>query len=228
MLKLPEDVVTLLPTISGLDKNSPDEDWLDCIEILDEYHFYLCYSTGNNENTLFPNKCWTFQHHVAYHNAPQCVVEELNNKHFPFSFKDSHGKMPIDYVHETASPDYRKLFKPKYLCRDLTPEKISKIEKNFHAIVTETSGDWAKRENIILPILSIYYEQMNYENQDFEVCYMLEDDRNGGFYFHSEFNEDQTDVEVLIVERYLSYTNGRFVFGNRYRVTENNWTIENQ
>ena len=160
---------------------------------------------------------------MAYLSAPIDVVEQMVDNWFPLSYRDSHGKMPLDYVQENNhTHKYRNYFKPKFICEGLTLERIQRFEKNFHALILETADESVKDET--LPNLSVYFEEMNYQDDhSYKTVHMFES--KGGIGFHTEFNEDKTAVDALRAERIVSYLNGKYVFGHKYKVTENHWEV---
>lgn len=212
VLDLPGDVELILSSIATLDKQSSEEEWMDCLEILDTYDNYLCYSNENIESSLFPNRCWTFQHHCAYHSAPQTVVEAMKDRSFLLSLKDSNGKLPIHHVNNHMSSSYRKLFTPKISCTKLSLEKLNKVERTLHALLLELCSTSLKSSNVILPILSTYFERLHYDGIPEAVSLMSIPQAPYYLSFKPEYTEDCLDIQAIDVQ-----------FGNniKYRVTEN-------
>ena len=216
VLDIPGDVELILSSIATLDKQSPEEEWMDCLEILDTYDNYLCYSNENIESSLFPNRCWTFQHHCAYHSAPQSVVEAMKDKSFLFSIKDSNGKLPIHHVDNHMSSNYRELFNSKTSCSKLSLEKLNKVEKILHALLLEVCSSSLKSSNVVLPILSTYFERLHYDGCNDAISLMSIAQVPYYLSFKPEYTEDLLDIEAITVQ-----------FGNniKYRVTENDYKL---
>lgn len=206
----------ILSSIATLDKQSSEEEWMDCLEVLDNYDNYLCYSNENIQSSFFPNRCWTFQHHCAFHSAPKSVVQAMCEKNFLLSLKDSNGRLPIHYVDNQKSSGYRKLFTPKISCSNLSLEKINKVEKTLHALILELCSTSLKSSDIVLPILSTFFERMHHDGLEDRKCYMGISHVPYYLSFNPEYTEDQLDFEAIIVQ-----------FGGniKYRVTENDYKL---
>ena len=210
------DLDSLVPIIADLNKSSPEQDWLDCLECLDDYSFYLCYTDDNFENSMFPNKCWTFQHHCALHSAPQGVVEKMVEMHFPLSLRDSNGKLPIHYINNSMSSSYRSLYKPKFFCTNLTLDKLNKMEKFIHILMQERAGSLLKDTKMPMPILSTYFERLTYNNDVYDWMFVNVAGLIDLFMLNPEYNNDQSDVEAVFLSIGTNI---------KYKVTENNYTL---
>ena len=64
----PENVLKFLGQILILNHESPEEEWMACLEELEEYDGFLCNDT---DEAVFPSKRWTFLHHAAMFKAPE-------------------------------------------------------------------------------------------------------------------------------------------------------------
>ena len=233
--------------ISVLNENSSENDWLDALRSLKGYSFFLRYTDdqSNNEqrSRLFPHPHWTFQHHAAYHSAPRSVVEEMIKRKYPLSYRDNHGKLPMDYVQTNSPVDYRELFTPKGLCQKVGLSKLLQMERNMNKVIKERLGRWLKNSEpkslAIFPMLSVYYEKISYHNSA-ETAFFSISDLNLNFMFYLEkkyghedcnvpfyddeegfdefFDDVKLNPEVVILNMYRlpDYTLGR-----EYKITEN-------
>jgi hypothetical protein len=209
------DLDNLVPIIADLNKSSPEQDWLDCLECLDDYSFYLCYTHDNFENSMFPNKCWTFQHHCAQHSAPESVVEKMIEMRFPLSLRDGNSKLPIHHINNDMPSTYRALYKPKFSCTDLKLDKLSKMEKFIHNLMQERAGSLLKDEKMPLPILSTYFEHLAYNDALHDMMLVNVSGLIDSFILYPEYNKDVSDVEAIFLS-----------IGNiKYKITENNYII---
>lgn len=234
---VPYEIEQQFPLIRALSQESSESDWIACLHSLKGYHFYLCYAANNEQRSqLFPSPQWTFQHHAAYCNAPQVVVEEMIKLKYPLSYRDNHGKLPVDYVQDDRPAEYKDLFKPKGLCQKVGLSNILQMERNLHKIITERASTFLKKETTILPMLSVYYENINYHNSadttyfsipglDLSFCYGVEKIWD----YELEMEEEVEDAwEVKINPNVIILSLFRvpdYVLGRIYRITENNWTV---
>ena len=216
---MPYDVELCLIKIAELNKHSEEKDWMRCLDLLEaeSYSFYLCHTYGNVENSMFPSKCWTFQHHCAQYSAPKTVVERMLELGFPLTLRDGMGKLPIDLVDSNMPGSYRKLFKPKKnQCSKLTLEKLEKMDKIVRHIMKERCGNAIKAlDFFVYPVLSTYFERLNFDEKD-DDFFLAQINENMTFFFEPEYSEDQSDVDAIIMSMGLNI---------KYRITENTYEL---
>lgn len=154
-----EDIEKFMGKMEKLTDSSSQTAWKECLDMLvnERYKYYLCNTKSNADNNVFPSYLWSFQHHAAYYNAPVEIVKEMLQHKFPVSLKDREGLRPYDHVKKPMSDEYRDLFKPVLKYPLVNMERLSNIEKEFHALVHRTHEENLKKEyfhdSLILPEL---------------------------------------------------------------------------
>jgi len=199
----------IIERVVSLTKESSDEEWKDVVEeMAHRYLFkhYLC-NYGTNEESPFPSKIWTIQHHAAHFNAPIEIIEFMVEKHFPMSFKDGEGKTPADHLDVNVDCNYKALFMPRYGLSNLNLENLQKIEENFHAVINGRVKDLVDKYDLILPQLSVSLEvQVAIEFLDNGYCAIP--GMYGGFTIEFQFNADKSDVDHLLTSSWCRIAGG--------------------
>ena len=208
----------IIDRIASLTNQSNEEEWRDVVEeIAHKYLFkhYLCNYKASEESP-FPSKRWTIQHHAAHFNAPIEIIQFMVEKHFPMSFKDGEGKTPADHLGTNVDENYKALFKPKFgSISNLNLENLQKIEENFHAVINGRVKDLVEKHNLILPLLSVALEvQVAIEFVDHGWCPIP--GMYGGFTIEFKLNEDESDVDHLITSSWCRVAGGS---GEKHKCT---------
>ena len=216
-IEIPEQIVDNIVSISKLNSDSTEEEWMEWLDVVCEYDHYISNDAEGQQKYLFPSRRWTFLHHAAYHQAPLQIIKALKEKGYRLSLKDAEGKLPVDHANDESC---KSVLQPKYSV-NVDMEKLNKIEKNFHAVITSRADELVKKHNLILPVISVLLE--GEKNVTKENVYFAVPGMYGGFSFWLKFTSDKADVESLITESWCRVAGGS---GQRHVCTENNWSLE--